>query len=218
MFLTKNWFTYCANPKLFMPDQKMIVNSAFVPIFGQAQINWTSTFLDLKKDKAKMSRLGRKIFCKITKPFSSNYCKMPDDRGCQGQIGLSYTDKICQGLVKPIAFYLIIRVSDSFIVDISRKSTIRIVFTIFGKSWWNPSITISASFPHVTKIHAILICAITVSIKTSILIFYCFILTWTTRPSVISIRYCNNDVNWEDDQGTKQNTKSSCSHFANLNL
>ena len=125
------------NPKLFVPDQKIIVNTAFVPILGQAQINQTSTFLDLKKDKAEMSRLGRKIFCKITKPFSSNYCKMPDDRVCHFghvQIGLNYTDKICQGLVKPIVFYLIIRVSNSFIVDISRKTTIRIVLTILWKT------------------------------------------------------------------------------------
>ena len=206
------------NPKLFVSDQNIIVNSAFVLIFGQAKMNWTGAFLDLKKDKAEMSRLGRKIFCKITKPFSSNYCKMPDDRGCQVQIGLNYTDKIWQGLVKPIVFYSIIRVSDSFTVNISRKPTISIVFTIFRKSWWNPSITISASLLHVTKIHAILICAITVSIKTSVLIFYCFILTRTTRPSVISIRYCHNDVSWEDDQGTKQNQTKTYSHFVNLIL
>ena len=30
--LVKNGFTYCANPNLFVSDQKMIVNSAFVPL------------------------------------------------------------------------------------------------------------------------------------------------------------------------------------------
>ena len=63
------------SPKLFVSDQNIIVNSAFVPIFGQAQINWTGIFLDLKKDKAEMSRLGRKIFCKITKPFHQTNVK-----------------------------------------------------------------------------------------------------------------------------------------------
>ena len=188
----------------------MLVNSVFWAIFVWPKQIEPGHFGICRKPRQKflemssshqMSRLGRKIFCKITKPFSSNYCKMPDDRVCHFghvQIGLNYTDKTCQGLVKPIVFYLIIRVSSSFTVDISRKATIRIVFTILWEISWIPSITISASFPHVTKIHAILICAVTLSNKT--------------------IRIYHNGISWEDDQGTKQDQTKTYSHFVNLIL
>ena len=134
---------------------------------------------------------------------------MPDDRVCPVQIRYGFN--------KPIVFYLIVRVSSSFIVDIKRKPTIRIVLTILWKTWRITSITISASLPHVTKVHAILICAEAISNKSTL---GCNrkINAGTTRPSVISIWSCFNDVRWEDDQGTKQNTKSSCSHFVTLNL